>query len=99
MFDLMLQIMGWLSEEESLKKSERVKLAIKKREGQTYSKFGNKWGRKPLSQNVINEVLKLHKEGLSIRQITKQAFYWDKNNNKKFVSVAGVHKIIKGNST
>jgi len=29
MFDMMLQIMGWLAEEESKKKSERVKIAYK----------------------------------------------------------------------
>lgn len=95
MHSLMLQIMGWLAEEESSKKSERTKNAVMKEEGKpTKSYKGNKWGRKSLSQKVVNEILKLHKEGLSIRQIAKQVFYWDKNNNKKSVSVASVHKII-----
>lgn len=95
MHSLMLQIMGWLSEEESSKKSERVKLAIKKKEGKTYSKFGRRWGRKPLSKNVIEKVLSLHKEGRSIREISRAVTYWDKNNNKRNLSIGGVHKIIR----
>jgi len=94
MFDLMLQIMGWLAEEESLKKSERVKNARRIKQGQTYSYKGNKWGRKSLSKNTIKQVLELHKQGISMRQISKQVFYWDKNNNKKQIALSSVHKII-----
>jgi len=95
MFDLMLQIMGWLAEEESSKKSMRVKNAVVKKAGQeTISYKGKKWGRKSLSKNVVSQILELHNQGLSIRAIAKQVFYNDKNNNRKNVSVAGVHKII-----
>lgn len=99
MFNLMLQIMGWLAEEESIKKSERVKIAVRRKDGEkTKSYKGNIWGRKSLSKKVINEVLELHNQGKSIRQITKIAFYWDKNNNKRFLSIGAVHKIISLNS-
>lgn len=96
MFDTMLQVMGWMAEEESKKKSARVKLAVRKKEGKkTKSYKGNVWGRKPLSKKVRAEVLNLHKQGLTIRNISKKVFYWDKNNNKKQISIGGVHKIIK----
>lgn len=98
MFDLMLQIMGWLAEEESSKKSMRVKNAVRREQGVTQSYKGNKWGRKALSQNVINQILELHKQGLSIRKIAKQVFYNDKNNNRKSVSIAVVHKTITENN-
>lgn len=67
--DLMLQIMGWIAEEESSKKSERVKLAVKKVKGITVSYKGNKWGRKGMSTQKKNKIMELHKEGMSIRQI------------------------------
>tara|TARA_Y100000310_G_scaffold96133_1_gene93929 strand:- start:240 stop:893 length:654 start_codon:yes stop_codon:yes gene_type:complete len=95
MHNLMLSIMGWLAEEESIKKSMRVKSAVRKKGNKTISYKGNKWGRKSLSNNIINQVLELSKQKLSIRKIAKQVFYWDKNNNKKQISIAGVHKIIK----
>lgn len=96
MFNLMLQIMGWLAEEESNKKSERVKLAIKKKEGKTYSKFGNKWGRKSVITNRLRkEIKELQAQGLTLRQIQKEVYYYDKNNNKKNPSLALVHKLSK----
>lgn len=91
-----LQFLGWIAEEESRKKSERVKLAVRKNnKGKTISYKGNLWGRKSLSKNTIEEVLKLYKQGLSMRAISKQVFYWDKNNNKKLIALSSVHKIIK----
>ena len=100
MSDLMLQIVSWMAEEESKKKGERVKLAVRKEEGKpTKSYKGNVWGRKPLSQSTINQILQLHKQGLSIRKIARQVLYYDKNNNKKNVSIAVVHKIISQNNT
>ena len=94
MFNLMLQIMGWLAEEESNKKSERVKLAIKKKEGKTYSKFGKKWGRKSIiSKKLIEDIKVLRSKGMSLRDIQKEVYYYDKNNNKKTPSLAIVHKL------
>lgn len=98
MFNLMLQIMGWLAEEESSKKSERTKSAVRRTNGITKSYKGNKWGRKSLSKNIIQQVLELHKQGISMRQISKQVFYWDKNNNKKQIALSSVHKIIQENT-
>lgn len=100
MFDFMLSIMGWLAEDESSKKSMRVKNAVIRKDKQgnqikTISYKGNLWGRKSLSQNVVNEVMSLHNLGLTIREITNRVFYWDKSNNKKQISKSAVHKIIK----
>lgn len=72
MFDLMLQIMGWLAEEESSKKSERVKAAIRKKAEGTYSRTGKKWGRKGISTQKINQIIAMRNQGDSIRSISKE---------------------------
>lgn len=86
MFNMMLEIMGWLAEEESRKKSERVKIAFKN--------STKKWGRKPL-KNVDKQIKELHDKGLSMRDISRQVYYWDEQRNKKNVSKSYVHNIIK----
>ncbi len=93
-WDFMIQQAGEESEEESRKKSQRIKLAVRKEDGVTKSYKGNTWGRKSLK--VGKEIIKLRKEGKTMRQITEEVFYWDKNNHKKFVSVGYVHKILEG---
>ena len=103
LWEFQIRQAGEQAEEESRKKSQRVKLAVvrKDKEGnkiKTESYKGNLWGRKPLSQNVINQVIALRKEGKSIRDITKLVTYWDKNNHSKNISIAGVHKILKENN-
>lgn len=94
--DLMLQIMGWLAQDESDKKSKRVKASIRMKEDGAYSYKGNKWGRKELSTQAINKILELRKQGKSIRAICNEVQYSDKSNNMKNVSIAVVHKIISG---
>lgn len=86
MHDLMLQIMGWIAEEESIKKSERVKIAFKN--------STKKWGRKPLT-NVDKRIIEFHKQGKTLREIASLVHYWDESRNKKFVSKSYVHNIIK----
>ena len=94
MYNFMLDIMGWLAEDESLKKSKRVKMAIRKTENGTESYKGNKWGRKSLSKQVVAKVLDLHTQGIKIRQIASQVRVYDKNNNGRQISKSAVHKII-----
>ena len=53
---LMLNIMGWLAEEESSKKSERVKIAVRRESGITKSYNGKKWGRRPIDQKFITSI-------------------------------------------
>ena len=94
--DFLLGIIASLAEMESQRKSERVKMAYHsyKKENRTYKK----WGRKNLPQRVFQEVEELHKKGKSIRGITREVFYYDKSNNKKFLSIGSVHKIIREKS-
>lgn len=87
MHRLMLEIMGWLAEDESKKKSERVKAAVRKKNGKTVSYKGNKWGRKTLStqkRNKLLEYAKAHPEA-SIRGLARYAE----------ISVGSVHKILQ----
>jgi len=95
MYSFMLQIMGWLAEDESDKKSKRVKLAIRRDDnGITKSHNGKKWGRKSLSNQTVNKVKELHESGLSVRQIAEQVKVYDKSNNHRQVSKSAVHKIL-----
>jgi len=97
MNDLMIQIMGWLAEEESSKKSERIKLAIRHTDGKTMSAYGNKWGRKTVKRDevLVHNIKTLRKKGLSFRQILKhpEVYYHDKHGNKKQLSIGLLHKL------
>lgn len=92
MKDRMIKIFGWIAEEESNKKSERVKIAFENHKGK-------KWGRASLPKRVVEIILSLNKRGLSIRKIAdhQDVYYYDKNKNIKKVSKSGVHKIISEN--
>lgn len=94
MHDLMVNLMGWLAEDESKKKSDRVKLAVRRTPGKpTMSYRGKKWGRKKMP-TAEKRIIELHKEGKKMRKICEEVYYWDKNNHKKFVSIGFVHKTI-----
>ena len=81
--------------QESKVKSERVKLAVRKREGKkTLSYKGNKWGRKGLPKQTIDKIKRLRSEGLSIRKIQAQVWVYDKHGNKKKnVSVGKISEV------
>lgn len=100
MHELMLNLMGWLGEDESRKKSERVKLAVRRTDGKpTKSYKGNKWGRKSISKQIKKKIIELGKQNLSARAIAarEDIFQWDKNKNKKSIGKSTVHKIIAEN--
>lgn len=97
--NLVLNLMGWLAEEESRKKADRVKLAVRRVTGVTKSYKGNKWGRRAISINVVSEIMNLRSKGMSVRDISSQVFYWDKKRNKKQIAKSTVHKIIAENLT
>jgi len=84
--DLLLGMVGSIAELESSRKSERVKMSFK-------SHKGKKWGR-PRLPSLDVKIMKLHNEGMTIRDIKENATYWDKNRNKKRPSLGYVHKII-----
>jgi len=98
MHELMLNLMGWLAEDESKKKSDRVKLAVRRVQGKpTKSYKGNKWGRKAL--RIDERIINLNKDGATMREICDEVYYWDKNNHKKFVSIGYVHKLLANKSS
>ena len=100
LWDFMIQQAGETAEEESKKKSERVKLAVVRKEGkETKSYKGNKWGRKSISTQAINKIIKLKQENpnISLREIAKQVTYAGKGNKTKNVSLGLVHKILNEN--
>lgn len=98
--NLMLQVMGWIAEEESQKKSDRIKNAVTKKKNykgvvETTSAYGNKWGRKNLSPQTIKKVLDLFDQGISLRKISKEVWIYDQHGNKKKnISLGAVHKIV-----
>ncbi len=94
LWDFMIQQAGEEAEEESKKKSSRIKLAVRKTNGVTRSYKGKKWGRKSMNKRVYKDIIKLHNEGKKIREIAAEVYYWDKNSHKKFVSHGFVHKTI-----
>ena len=86
-YDLMVNIYGYIAEDESNKKSDRVKSAYQNRK--------QKWGRKPINEKIENEVIELFKKGESVRKISSEVYYWDESRNKHQISKSAVHKIIK----
>lgn len=94
--EFLLGLVGSIAEMESQRRSERVKIAYARYEND--NRKYKRWGRKQLPQRVIDEVLVLNKEGLSLRDIAKRVSYFDKNNKPKLLSVGSVHKIISKKS-
>jgi len=95
MQDIVLNLLGWMAEDESKKKSDRVKIAFKNHKGK-------KWGRKSIPETTKDKIIKMYKEGNSLRKIVKDIYYYDKNNHPKNVSLGIVHKTIdefKGKKT
>lgn len=97
LWNFLIQNAGEEAEQESLKKSQRVRLSVVKDGRVTKSYKGNKWGRKPLDQKIISAILEASSSGKSITEICKTITYWDSNNREKNVSRGVVHKILKSN--
>lgn len=85
MHDLMLNLLGWIAEDESKHKSERVKASIRLNDGETYSYKGNKWGRKPISTFKRNQIVSMYNKGDRLRSIAIELK----------VSLGAVHKIVQ----
>jgi DNA invertase Pin-like site-specific DNA recombinase len=94
MINNFIEFLGWIAEDESDKKSQRIKASIRNTPKGKFSYKGNRWGKKSISKKVIDDILKLREQGKTMREISKEVFYWDKNNHKKFVSIGLVHKIL-----
>lgn len=98
MINNFLQFLGWIAEDESTKKSERVKIAVRRKDGDiTKSYKGNKWGRKSIPKSTIEMVLELNRKGYNIRKIANEVKYWDSSKHQKNISKSAVHKILVEN--
>jgi len=86
-YGIMLQLFGYMAEDESNKKSDRVKAAVRKKGNTTYSYKGKKWGRRALSTYKKNKIIELGKKGNSIRKIA----------NELNISIGVVHKTLQEN--
>ena len=93
-YDLLINIWGHLAEDESNRKSDRVKIAVRRNEKGTFSYKGNKWGRKPISVKTRNKVKQLRKLNKSYNEICRLVTYSDKNNNPRNISKGMVFKIL-----
>ena len=96
--DMLINIFGWIGEEESTKRSERIRLAVVKRNTGTFSYKGNKWGRKGLPRQTVSRVLELHRKGMSIREIAAVVKVYDRNKNERSISKSAVHKLLSHNA-
>lgn len=96
--DLLINLFGWIAEEESQRRSSRIKLSIKKNEKGVFSYKGNKWGRKSFPKQTVTRVLELYAEGKSIREIAALVTVYDKNKNEKKISKSAVHKLVVENT-
>ncbi len=95
MLNNLIEMLGWIAEDESKKKSDRVKLAIKKESGKTLSYKGNKWGRKNIPNDIKESIIEAYKANKTYSKICSEIYYWDSKRNKKFVSKGFVHKTIQ----
>lgn len=93
--DLMIQVMGWIAQDESDKKSQRVKAAMRQKDDGVYSYRGKKWGRKKIPKSAVEGVLKHFWTGFSVRKIASRVFYRDKRNRKRNVSKSAVQQILQ----
>lgn len=94
--DMLIQICGWISEEESQKKSDRIKIAYRNHNGA-------KWGRPTnrLTGSQKEEIIYLREHGFSIRAISRKMqiskYYVEStiNENKKQKAMQFIKKCYK----
>ena len=87
LFEMVLNVLAWIAEEESIKRSERVKKAYK---------YGNhpNWGR-PGVPYTDEEILRVYEEEGSMRKASKRLPYRTKSGKKRFVSVSYISEAVK----
>jgi len=87
--DILISVMGTLAKQERLRIGERTKAGLERAREK-----GVELGRPKISEKVIQIILQLRSEGISMMEISRQVYYWDKSNKKRFVSKGFVHKTI-----
>lgn len=82
--ELVINLLGWMSEDESKKKSERIKMAVDKTGERTKSYRGNDWGRKAdLTEEDVEKMIQMRKNGLTLRQIAGEIKRYDASKNQQ----------------
>lgn len=85
---ILVQVFGHMGEEESNKRSDRVKKAYKNHSGE-------KWGRPDIPDVVIEDIIQNRKNGLSYRQIREHATYRNSKGQVRHVSLGKISEICK----
>lgn len=84
---------------ESKTKSERVRLAVRQKDGKTVSYKGNKWGRKGLPKQTVDRILELKRQypKMSLRDFVEHpdCYQYDKSGNKKPLSIMTISRILR----
>jgi len=93
-YDMLIQIFGWMAEEESENKSKRIKQAIRQKDDGAYSYTGKKWGRWKLPKQTITRIKEKRARGMSMREIAKDTRYWQ-NGKERHVSLGKVCEVLK----
>ena len=85
--DMLIQIFGYIAEEESTLKGKRIRNAMRMKKDGVYSYKGNKWGRKRVSSQKKNKIRELYNlnNKISIRSLCGETG----------LSVGAVHKYLK----
>jgi len=87
LYDMIINILSWVGEEESRKRSDRVKKAYK------YGKHNN-WGR-PRIPYTDEQIYKIYMQEGTIRKTREKLHYTTKSNKKKYVSQGKISEVIK----
>lgn len=97
-YDMLLDVYAQSAQDESDRKSKRVKLKVVKKEGKvTKSVYGKRWGKKPLPKQTKDRIIELYLSKnpiYSMRKIQSIVKTTDKNKNQKNISLGSVHKTI-----
>jgi putative DNA-invertase from lambdoid prophage Rac len=91
---ILISVMGALAKQERLRISLRTKAGLEKARIK-----GVELGKPKLSEKVKEKIRNLREQGKSYREICNEVWYWDKSNNKHFVSMGFVHKTLSKNPT
>lgn len=95
MRDMLIQVLGWVAEDESKKKSDRSKLALRVKDGVTMSYKGKKWGRPELPPEAIARIRELLQSGASYRSINRAVSYRTADGKLKRPSIGKISELAR----
>lgn len=93
--DILIQVLGWVAEDESKKKSDRSKLALRVKDGVTMSYKGKKWGRPELPPEAVARIRELLAAGASYRRINREVSYRTADGKLKRPSIGKISELAR----